>query len=238
MIHYLYYRLLLIICCPLVPAAVFAQEHIVTAGVEYKPIFPIGFLRTGTQEVVDEGVKYDFSLQSGFNAGMVIRKGLTQLLSLEMGISYVKRKYGLTITDTSHTESSQFRIIGYEIPVSLVVYIRLGENVFMNASMGVSPDMFASNVQSVGDNHQSVTARRATIQPAVLANIGWELRTEKIGFFYLGASFHGPFQDEFVSHVSYLRSSADVRNIYTGLSGNYLTADLRYFFPPEKKVKK
>src|SRR4051812_10972107 len=96
----------------------FAQTKTMLAGIEYKPIFPVGFLRTGTQTVVDTGVNYAMSLKSGFNGGMVIRKGFTKLIAAETGISYVKRRYELNITDSSHRESSQFRIIGYEIPLS------------------------------------------------------------------------------------------------------------------------
>src|SRR5437762_1585955 len=115
MIYKIDCRLLTFACLLLFTVRANAQSRIVTAGIEYKPIFPVSFLRTGTQSVTEGGVKYDFSLKSGFNAGMVIRKQFTDLLSFETGISYVKRTYSLSITDTIHVEGSQFRVIGYEI---------------------------------------------------------------------------------------------------------------------------
>ncbi len=232
---------LVLIASLLLPAAFcFAQPGTVTLGLEYKPIFPLNFLRTGTQSTTDNlGIQYSESLNSGFNGGMVIRKSFTHLLSFETGISYVKRQYTINITDAGHSESSQFQIIGYEIPFSLLIYAQTGEKTFVNASMGVSPDMFASNVQTSGDNHRSFTERRSLVQAAILANLGWEYRTEESGYFYLGASFHGPLNPEFISNIYYKQNGYDLPGVAIPLSGNYLTVDFRYFFPPDKKnVKK
>ena len=209
-------------------------------GIQFKPVFPVGFLGTGKQTVTVDSVnmKFDLALQSGWNFGMVIRKNFTNLLALETGINYVKRKYHLDITDEGYDESSEFRIIGYEIPVSLLAYIRLGEYIYMNAALGVSADMYASNVQSVGDHHSTLTVRNHTFQPAVVANLGWELRTTKSGYFYLGGSLHRPFDYELTTQVHYKRAPKEL-DVYQPLSGSYLTMDVRYFFPenPNKKKK-
>ncbi len=214
-----------------------AQSRITTLGLQFKPIFPVGFLGTGKQTVFQDSVKFDLALQSGFNFGMVIRKGFTDLLSLETGINYVKRKYHLDITDGDHAESSDFRIIGYEIPASLLVYIRLGENIFMNASLGASADMYASNVRSIGEHHSSFTVRNHTFQAAIIANLGWELRTNHLGYFYLGASLHRPFGYELTTHIHY-DLNAKYEDVYEPLSGSYLTVDVRYFFHEDTKKKK
>lgn len=212
-----------------------ASSKLITGGIQYKPIFPVGFLGSGHQKISDGDIQYDVILNRGFNGGAVIRRGLTELLAIETGISYVKRTYKLTVTDGTsagggYSEASEFRVIGYEIPVSLLVYIRLGENVFMNTSMGVSPDLFASSVGSQGEHHQTLTVKNHVIQPAILANVGWEYRTLNAGTFYLGSSFHRPFGDLFVSKMVYenngLRSE-----VFRSLSGAYLTFDIRYFFP-------
>ena len=124
----------------------FAQKGSTIVGVQYKPIFPVGFLGTGKQSSTPELVTFDVELKSGYCAGMVIRHNFSELLALESGINYVKRKYNLTISDADFKGKTEFRIIGYEIPVNLLVYIQLGEKLFMKASMGPSLDMFASNV--------------------------------------------------------------------------------------------
>jgi hypothetical protein len=208
-------------------------------GVQFKPIFPVGFLGTGKQTVTVDSLnmKVDLALESGWNFGMVIRKRFTDLLALETGINYVKRKYNVDVFDEDFDESSDFRIIGYEIPVSLLAYIRLGEYVYMNASLGASADMYASNVQSVGEHHSSLTVRNHTFQPSIIANLGWELRTTKSGYFYLGASLHRPFDYELTTQVHYKRAPKEVE-VYQPLSGSYLTIDVRYFFPENPKKKK
>ncbi len=215
-----------------------AQPGTIALGIEYKPIFPMSFLRTGTQTVKDDyNIIYKEGLNSGFNGGMVIRKSFTNLLSLETGISYILRNYSLSIQDTTYTESAQFSIVGYEIPVSLLAFVQTGEKTFMNAGLGISPDVFASNVKTEGENHRSYTARLHTFQPAIIANLGFEYRTEESGYLYFGASFHGPFGDDFNTTISYLQNGYE-RDVIIPLSGNYLTVDFRYFFPPDTKYRK
>jgi hypothetical protein len=180
-----------------------AQPKLTTVGIQVKPIFPLNFVNTGAETVIQNDVKFELALNSGFSGGMLIRHGFSDLLAVESGINYVKRKYDLTITDGNFKGSSQFRIIGYEIPVSLLAYIRLGEQLFMNGSMGHSLDMFASNVQSTDSYFLHRSFRKSVIQSAILANVGWEYRTEKSGYFYLGASYHRPFTYIYTSKIRY-----------------------------------
>jgi len=213
-----------------------AQKGITTVGIQYKPIFPVSFLGTGKQSTSSNQVNFDVELKSGFCGGMVVRHGFSELLAFETGINYVKRKYDLTITDGDFKGTSEFRIIGYEIPVNLLVYIQLGEKLFMNASMGPSADMFASNVQSYDEYFQHVSFRNHIFQASVLANLGWEWRTEKSGFIYLGASYHRPFSFIYLTKVEYKFRGKD-ESTDQKLLGNYLTLDLRYFFPENKGKK-
>jgi hypothetical protein len=78
--------------------------------------------------------------------------------------------------------------------------------------------------------------RKSVIIPAVIANLGWELRTEHAGYFYLGASYHNPFSDIYLTRMEYENSSTH-EVVEVPLSGTYFTLDLRYFFP-EEPVKK
>ncbi len=217
----------------------YAQPGTVTLGIEYKPIFPVSFLRTGTQSTTDtSNINYSISLKSGFSGGMVIRKSFTRLISFETGINYVKRVYDVSIVDGADAAASGFQIIGYEIPLSMLIYAQTGEKTFMNASMGLSTDMFASNVQTGGDNFRTYTVRSHVFQFSVIANAGWEYRTEKSGSFYLGASFHGPFTSLFISNLFFKKNGYDLPGVAIPLSGSYLTLDLRYFFAPDKSKKK
>ena len=95
-------RFLLLICIPVFgTTSLFGQAKLTTVGLQYKPIFPVAFLGTGNQHTDQNGVGFDIGLHSGFNGGMIVRHGFTDLLAIESGINYVKRKYQLTITDSS-----------------------------------------------------------------------------------------------------------------------------------------
>jgi len=207
-------------------------------GIQVKPIFPSGLFSSGSESITRNTVQFDLGLQSGFSAGMLIRHSFNDLVAFEAGINYVKRKYDLGISDGNFTGNSEFRIISYEIPASLLAYIRLGEKFFMNASLGHSLDMFASDVQSYSDYFTHYSSRRNFFQSAVIANLGWEYRTERSGYFYLGASYHRPFGDMYNTHIRYMANGKD-EEIKTTLSGNYFTIDIRYFFyeDPKKKNK-
>ncbi len=212
---------------------IFAQQKITTVGIQIKPFIPSSFF-TPAKSVTQDNTSFDLSLNSGFSGGMLVRHGFSDLVAMETGINYVKRKYELEITDGGFNDKSQFRIIGYEIPLSLLVYIRLGEQLFMNVSMGHSLDMFASSVQSYDDYFSQKSFRKNLFQSAVIANVGWEYRTPKSGYVYLGVSYHRPFSYIYTSEIKY---NGRIDPAITTLSGNYLTIDLRYFFYEDPKKK-
>ena len=76
---------------------------------------------------------------------------------------------------------------------------------------------------------------------SLIANLGFEYRTRKSGYFYLGASYHNTFGDIADVFVSYkeLNSNQHVVLIepYPSVNGNYLSLDLRYYFNPEPRKK-
>ena len=218
----------------------FSQENIFTAGFQYKPIFASSFLSTGTKNISQNGIDCSVSQKFGYCVGMVLRRGLTKKISLESGINYVKRNYSLSITDTTFTGKSDFTIIGYEIPLQGLIFIRLGEKLFMNAAGGLSCDMYPSNIATAGTYFKHHSTRYATFQSSVLANLGYEYRTVKNGYFYLGASYHLPFTYFYQSAFDYTPRN-EIASMK--LRGNYLTLDFRYFFhedplKPKKQKKK
>ncbi len=56
--------------------------------------------------------------------GMIIRKGISNTVSIESGINYVKRNYNLSIADSASERTTSFTIVGYEIPVTGMVFIQ------------------------------------------------------------------------------------------------------------------
>jgi len=221
------------------PVLLFAQENIITVGIQYKPVFTVDFLNTKATTVLQNGVNFSMGLHSGFAAGMVIRRGITDTYSIEGGINYVKRTYEASASEGNFSESSTFGIIGYEIPLSGLVYVRLSEKFFMNASLGIVADMFASDIATSGTYFTTFSLRKSVLVPGVIGNLGWEFRTEKSGYFYLGASYHNPFSNIYLTRLEYNNNSKN-EAVEIPSQGTYLTLDLRYFFheEPIKKKKK
>lgn len=218
-----------------------AQKRITTLGLQYKPIFPVAFLKTGKQSYTEGTNKIDVELKKGFAFGMTIRKGISDLISLETGINYVKRNYSLALKNDSLNIENNFRLIAYEIPLTASIYVRAGEQVYLNAGMGACLDMFASNVATYDDNFVNYAARNKVFQPAVVANVGVEYRTIKSGYIYLGATFHRPFNFIYTELIEFPRTHQTFTpNVGFDLLGSYLTLDLRYYFheDPQKKMKK
>jgi hypothetical protein len=218
------------------------QEKVLTAGIQIKPIFESGLLKTGKQTITQNNVDFGVLLSGGLSAGMVVRKGISDLLAFESGINYTKRSYTLDITDhdAGFTGSTPFRIIAYEIPAALLVYIRLGEKTYMNASLGPCLDIFATDIFTYDTTYfEHYAVYNSRFRAAVIANMGMEFRTERSGFFYIGATYHRPFGDIYSQHIQY-KANGKEEDVYTGISGNYLTLDIRYYFytAPDKKKRK
>ncbi len=219
-----------------------SQDNVLTAGIQIKPIFTSKFFNTGSQSKDSSGVRFDLNPKGGYCVGAIVRYGITNRVSAETGINFIKRPYQISITNDSLSFSgtSPFAIIGYEIPLSALVFIQLSEYIFMDASLGMSFDFFPSSVQSEDEYFKHLGRRRSWIFPAVTANLGYEYRTVKSGYFYLGASYHRPFRDIFENTFIYYINDKYFSGQRFLLSGNYLTVDFRYYFheDPLKKQKK
>jgi hypothetical protein len=215
-----------------IPAA-HAQQGVTTFGVQIKPVIPFGFFDPTTRSE-RESLSSSIQLTGGLAFGMVVRTGLTRSISLETGINQITRRYDFSIrNDTNgYSGSGQLRFVGYEVPVTCLVYIRLGERSWMNNALGFSVDMYPGDAVKNIEQGQAYFFRRNWAQIGVVGNIGVEYRTKKSGYFYLGGTFHRPFGD---------MAQADIRwtdpyqgyfayGMSTLLSGSYLTLDLRYFF--------
>ncbi len=232
-----FYRIFVLFMCFGISIAS-AQEKVITAGIQYKPIFSSKFFNSGPEETTINNVDFKMTPESGFCIGMVIRKGFTNTVSFESGINYVKRNFQLDIKDTTFTGTSSFSIIGYEVPLLGLIFIQLSDHIFMDAALGFSLDFYASDVKTSDYYFNHFSAYNSVFSPSVLANLGWEYRTEKSGYFYLGASYHRPFQTIYYSFVEYIPQPEPDAKLE--IQGNYLTLDFRYFFhsDPQKRKKK
>ena len=207
-------------------------------------MIPFSFFDPVTQ--LEEGaLSSSIELKGGLAFGMVVRTGLTKAISLETGINQITRRYDVSLAnDTNgYAGSIPIRFIGYEVPVTCLVYIRLGERTWMNNALGFSADLYPSNVVRNFDVNQVYFYRRNWAQFGVVGNIGVEYRTEKSGYFYLGGTFHRPFNDMALAEVIWSDKYQGFRpySLNKYLNGSYLTLDLRYFFhedPDKARLRK
>lgn len=224
-------RALLVLGLLLVLAPAMAQRGVATVGVQLKPVIPLKFFDPLTTTEMPH-VKGSLELTGGFSFGMNVRVGITNSVSLETGISQIVRRYrfGLQNDTAGVDEEGLVRYVGYEIPVMGLVYIRLGERTWMNAALGFSFDMYPSDVQRDVPSGRVYIFRRNWVQTGIIGNMGVEYRTDKIGTFYLGATYHRPFNDMAVADVTYYGPWFYPYVQRTSLDGSYLTVDLRYYF--------
>lgn len=222
--------------------ALFAQDRTKTStlsfGFQYKPIIPANIFGSGKFSMDDGPFRGTVAPKFGNSFGGIIRVQFTKLIAIETGINYVRRDFNLNwdVPDSNLAEKGDVGIVNYDIPLNLLIFVRLTDKFYMNASMGLSMMMFASDVrvgQSIGlnENFTFEGRRRGWFQGGLNTNVGFEYRMKKSGSIYLGASFKLPFTPIMNVAMDYEKSSKK----YVGfgeLKGAYLTLDIRYFFKP------
>ncbi len=232
----------IIVCLPLLSLS---QENVTTFGIQLKPILPIKTFVDGPIEFNDLPYSGSLTSSTGYAFGMVIRRGFTKTLSIESGINYVRRNYRLSmakIDSTSLMDETEFGFVSYNMPIQGLVYIKLADQLFMNASTGVQVDFYVSGTYTLGRDIEmtQTTWPHSRIGASYIANLGFEYRTERKGYFYFGASYSKPFGLMAVTRTTWRNDSAADYNQFIYLGGQYLTIDLKYFFheKPQKKSKK
>ena len=78
-----------------------AQKGVTTVGLQVKPIFPLNFVNTGSQTIIQNNARFDLTLSSGFSGGLIIRHGFTDLLAFEIrfALQYLGEITGEIYTD-------------------------------------------------------------------------------------------------------------------------------------------
>lgn len=218
----------------------FAQKRVLTVGIQFRPIIPITFINSDKQDHVGDGFEYSVRPKFGYSAGVNIRYGLTDRVSIETGLGFVQRNYGLNMRTDVHEVDTSFGIIGYELPIMALVFIPLSKRFYMNASAGIQLSAYPSNVRTGDTAFVSFSSRTSMINGGGIANLGWEYRTEKSGYIYLGATYHLPFKYIYNTAVR-LDHQLDESFELGKLNGSYLTLDVRYLFPefplPERRKR-
>jgi hypothetical protein len=215
-----------------------AQKGLTSFGLQFKPIVPVSYFNAGPVNLSDSIVNIEVKQKLGYSMGMIIRHNITDLISFETGINYVRRNYNIAATSKIGTGDDQmdFGFINYEIPIQALVYVQLSKSLYMNVSSGIGLNAYPSHVISFGENLllEQLSLRGRILGLSYLANIGFEYRAEEKGNFYLGASLVTPLSPITQTQIKYEYQNATFSEFTAFLNGNYITIDLRYFFPAEK----
>lgn len=218
-----------------------SQKGLVTFGLQYKPILPVEFLNVENLTLTNGDLQVNFTQKLGLNFGGVIRWNILNRISLESGINYVRRNFGYeaAVESTGAKGKDDFSIIGYETPFKGLVIVQLSRKSFLSAASGITTSWIASSVASGTEDlnfRQYTNAKKLNL--ALIANVGYEYKTDKSGTFYFGASLNSPFQAIGVTDVTYDDLANEEQSVRGALFGNYLTLDLRYYFHEEKSKSK
>lgn len=210
-------------------------------GFQYRPLIPIGIVGDRAFEIGDEDFSSVIIPKFGYNYGGIVRFGLTPLISIETGLSYTKRTYGIEyyVPDSLLVSHNTIGFVNFDIPINLLVYVQLGKDMFMNASLGGSLNFYPSNVRNralPGSQHQFIFEGRrgGFFSTDINANFGFEYRTEKSGIFYAGFSGKLPIQPIFIIATEYRYDT--FREVRFGqVDGATLSLDFKYFFHTTQK---
>lgn len=208
-----------------------AQKDVTTVGFQLKPIIISDIVGSGPFEIQKSTLSVGVRPLTGMSFGMIIRTGITEKIAFETGINRVTRSYEYDFSDseTGYSRTLDFSYLNYEVPIKGLIFIQLGEDLYMNNSLGLSLDLYASDVASGDIELQQVTQRTQWAKAALEANLGMEFRSKKSGIFYLGTTFHNPFSRVARSAVHY-RTLTEARFVDFDLTAGYLTLDFKYYF--------
>lgn len=221
----------------------FTQKGVTTFGIQYKPIIPNPIIGTYNQDFSVDNFESSIQQKLGHAFAMVIRQGLNDVVSFETGLAFTQRNFRLdfALQDSGYSAQSKVGIVSYEIPFKGLIFIRLGDYTFMNTAIGASFNYYPSDVSvnvPIKSNQYFLQegARLNRIQGALLADIGFEYRTKKSGYFYLGTSYNLPFASIITFAMSYEHPPGKTLFI-DNIRGSYLTVDFRYYFNEKPNTK-
>jgi hypothetical protein len=208
-------------------------------GVHFRPIFSSNFIGSQTSTKTVEGFTSTITQRPGHNFGGTIRLGITKLISLETGLNYTHRNFNLemSLPDSNLFHTNSISFISYDIPLNGLIYVQLGQKVYMNASLGLAASFAASGVTKKTvtgtDNYFSHNGyANGRLSFDMNANYGFEFRTKSSGFFYFGGSARVPFKPILLMAVTMVPKNLSKQiNVYQNIDGSYLGLDFKYFFP-------
>lgn len=208
-------------------------------GFQVKPLLPTKFIGESSSSYSNQGFNVVISQKIGYSFGGVVRIALTDLIGIETGLNFFQRYFQveMNLPDSNISTNNDFGFIQYDLPINALFYIKLSNKWFMNAAIGPSVCYKPSSVgvinQPIG-KHEFFNIGLVDINDKVNidlnGNLGFELRTKKYGFFYLGGCARVQTAPLFNLLSRYRNGTYKIDN-YGPVSGSFLALELKYFIP-------
>lgn len=245
------YFIYLLVCFIIIPTLAFCQlgekkeKFPLYFGVQAKIITPSEFLGPRITKLTDGGFSSTLTQKTGYSYGALIRADYTKSISLEVGLNYIQRQFysSMNFTDsvTNISDTNKLTFINYEIPITGIVKIQLGQKIFALAGLGPSFSYKPTNVALIdqpGGPHtfyHSGTVKKFGMD--LNAQIGFEFRTRRIGIFYVGGGVKVPtgYLLNWGGKYSTQNSSKYYLD-FAKVNGAFLSFDLRYYLPRIKNA--
>lgn len=206
-------------------------------GIQARPIFPTNYIGERITTLSGNGFQTTISQRLGYSFGGTVRANITKLIAFESGINFTQRHFNLDVAlpDSNVVGSKDMAFIEYDIPVNALIYIQLSDEIFMNASLGgmitYKPTDTRVQIRPEGKHYFALYGlREKSVGFDINANVGFEYRTKKNGFFYIGGSARVPLQPLF-TYVAFYKYDANSMHLTGDVDGSYLALDFKYFFP-------
>jgi hypothetical protein len=206
-------------------------------GIQVRPVFPSSYVGEPNLTLTNAEFSTTVSQKLGYSFGGTVRAGLTKLLAFETGINFTQRQYvvSMSVADSNVYARNDLSFISYDVPINALVYVQLSKKIYMNASLGAALTFKPTSVGILtlpggkySITHTGVVDNKGAID--FNANVGFEFRTEKRGFFYLGGSIRIPFHPLFYLVAEY-KYEGYRNTLYGIMDGTFMAIDLKYFFP-------
>lgn len=250
------------------PKSEVSRKNFVSFGLEVSPIIPTTLFNSAGTEITNDAEKIRFmvkpSLSYRFGAGLRFdvfnfkKLQLGNMFTINTGIYYTQRAFRVGVTDVSNPVldsaliSDRFTFVSYEIPLMLQLHLQASNRIWVNFAIGTGAEFYPSQVYTrSGDLGQpgyylQYTARKFIVLAPLKASFGVEYRTEKSGYFGIGATISRPMPYMADTFFEYWKSNGTTSyqvtpfgNIDTPMrtQGMYLSVDFRYYFQPSRNEK-
>lgn len=208
-------------------------------GFYFRTLLPSEYVGQQSYTSQKDGFYSTFSQQRGMSFGATLRKDFHKRLAIESGIIYNKRNFLInsSVPDSNFYElNNPITFINYEIPFNTIAYIQLSEKIYTNVLMGGSFLMSPTEIRKhyyVKEKYNFVHSGQhigTKYNFCLNAGVGFELRTEKNGFFYIGGTASIPIRPLFFMFHIYKNNESVITYYDQRIRTGFISIDLKYFF--------